>query len=361
MIRVRTLLLLSLGVLVACGGEDRSTPTGGTSSSGSQTGPSASSSSSSSSGSGASSSSGSGGGGGAGGAEQGWETLAPIDVGPLQENAVVALAGEVFVIGGYDEAVIVDRVEAYDPNADTWRSVAPLPSPRHHVNAAVVSGKIYVLGGLVTNGFNAIGDTIVYDPSTNVWSPLTSMPAGTERGGATTGVVGSKIYVAGGYRGGAVSEFSAYDTLADQWENLADLPSARDHLVGGAINGIIYVMGGRAGGINGVLDPVDIYDPSNGSWTAGAPMITARAGCAAAVFGAQIFVLGGEGNVAAASGVFPQVEAYDTVSDSWSAHTDMPTPRHGTGSAVVGGVIYLPGGADTQAFGAVATNEAYRP
>ena len=291
----------------------------------------------------------------------GWETLAPLANGPLQENAVVALDGEIYVIGGYDVATIVDRVDAYDPGTDTWRDATPLPSPRHHVNAAVVGGKIYVLGGLVSNGFNAIGDTLAYDPSTEVWEPLASMPAGTERGGATTGVIGTKIYVAGGYRNGSVAEVSAYETTTDMWEPIASLPAPRDHLVGGAIDGVLYVIGGRVGSIEGVQGSVDIYDPAVGTWTSGAPMLTARAGCAAAVLGPRIIVFGGEGNTDAPSGVFPQVEAYDTMTDGWAALADMPTPRHGTGAGVVDGVIYVPGGADTQAFGAVDVNEAYRP
>ena len=37
----------------------------------------------------------------------------------------------------------------------------------------------------------------------------------------------------------------------------------------------------------------------------------------------------------------------------------MPTPRHGTGAASVGNAVFVPGGADHQGFGAVATHEAY--
>lgn len=291
----------------------------------------------------------------------GWETLAPIARGPLQENAVVALDGEVFVIGGYDEEKVVDRVEAYDPSSDSWRDVAPLPGPRHHVNAAQVGGKIYVLGGLVTNGFNATGESFVYDPSSDGWSPIASMPAGTERGGAAVGVIGTEIYVAGGYRNGSVVDFSTYDTASDMWTVHPALPSPRDHLVGGAIGGVFYAVGGRVGSLDNVMAPVDVFDPASGSWTVGAEMLTPRAGCAAAVLGTELFVFGGEGDTSAVGGVFDEVEAYDAASDTWTAHPPMVTPRHGTGAAAIDGVIYVPGGADTQAFAAVNVNEAYRP
>ena len=41
----------------------------------------------------------------------------------------------------------------------------------------------------------------------------------------------------------------------------------------------------------------------------------------------------------------------------------MRTPRHGTGAAVVGGVLWVPGGADVQAFGATDVVEylVWRP
>lgn len=73
----------------------------------------------------------------------------------------------------------------------------------------------------------------------------------------------------------------------------------------------------------------------------------------------KLFVFGGEGNSVDPSGVFPKVEAYDPATNSWTTHPDMLVPRHGFGAAVVGGRIYLPGGATRQAFGAVNDNSAY--
>ena len=70
-----------------------------------------------------------------------WETRATIASGPRQETAVVALGGEVYVLGGFDgSGRVVATVEAYDPRADRWRSVADLPLAMHHANAAVVDG-----------------------------------------------------------------------------------------------------------------------------------------------------------------------------------------------------------------------------
>ena len=73
-------------------------------------------------------------------------------------------------------------------------------------------------------------------------------------------------------------------------------------------------------------------------------MPTARGGLACAAVGELIYCMGGEGNPEVKSGIFGQVEVYDTTKDEWSKLEDMPVARHGWGIAVVEGKIYVPGG-----------------
>ncbi|HZF50470.1 MAG TPA: kelch repeat-containing protein [Polyangiaceae bacterium] len=301
---------------------------------------------------------GGGGGNGGGGASKGWQGLAPLANGPRQETAVVAFEGKILVIGGFTAGGdVVPDIEAYDPATDSWSSFAPLPKSVHHANAAVALGKIYVLGALQELSFTEIGDVYEYDPSTGAWSAKTSMPPGTERGASAVGVIGSKIYVAGGLRKGTVADFSAYDAASDTWESLPSLPEPRDHLAGGAADGVFYAIGGRNGGIGAIAETVYAFDPKTGMWATRAPMPTPRGGTAGALVKGRFIVVGGEGNAEAASGVFDDVEAYDPAADAWSALAPMLTPRHGTGAAELNGKLYVPGGATQQAFGAVDTNE----
>lgn len=354
MLRATSLVVAVLWALGCGDGASSADPTSGAGASGASVG----------SGAGSTGAGGSGIGGIGGEAPApGWYDLAPLPA-PLQENAVVALGGEVYVVGGFDQlAQVVDRVEAYDPQSNSWRSAAPLPDERHHVNAAVVDGVIYVLGSLVGLSFTAAGDVWAYDPDADAWTAKAPMPAATERGGSAVGAIGSKIYVVGGLRGGgAVADFSAYDTVADAWETLPPLPAARDHLVSGVVDGVFYAIGGRDGGIETIDGGVFAFDPAVGGWSSVAAMITPRGGAAAATLDdGRIVVLGGEGNLAAATGVFEEVEAYDAIGDVWQTLPAMTKPRHGTGAAVVEGVIFMPGGASKQAFGAVADHQALVP
>ncbi|MCC7383105.1 MAG: kelch repeat-containing protein [Deltaproteobacteria bacterium] len=292
-----------------------------------------------------------------------WLPIASLRRGPRQETAVVALRNEVVVIGGFNAAgQVMATVEAYDATLDQWRDLASLPLALHHANAAVVAGRIYVLGFLTGLNFAADGRGFVYDPDANRWDPVASMPAGTERGGSGTAALDGAIYVAGGLRGGSVADFSRYDPALDRWQPLPDLPEALDHLVAGSVGGEVHLIGGRAAGITSHNSRVRAYSPVSATFRDRAPMPTSRGGAAAAVHQDQIYVFGGEGNPApGSSGVFAAVEVYDPTQDRWRSLTPMRTPRHGTGAAAIAGRIIVPGGADRQAFAAVDTCEAYLP
>ncbi len=293
---------------------------------------------------------------------QGWSPMAEIDGGPIQEIAVLALNGEIYILGGFDSrALIVATGRAYDPRTDTWRSIADLPVRMHHANAVAAEGKIYIVGFLA-NGFQADARGFIYDPVEDAWSEGPRMPGSTGRGASGTVLIDRRIYFAGGLAGGgAVDLFSAYDLDSEAWIELPPVPTPRDHMAVGAIDGKLVIASGRGGPIESVTPRVDIYDPVANSWSEGAPMPTPRGGTAGAVLEGKLYVFGGEGNRDEASGVFAEVEAYDLAEDSWSSLESMPTPRHGMGAATLDGVIYVPGGATVQAFGAVDAAERYRP
>jgi N-acetylneuraminic acid mutarotase len=292
-----------------------------------------------------------------------WSAAPSLPSGPRQETGVAALDGRVYVIGGFDiSQTVVATVEAYDPMATAWSTPAPLSAPMHHANTATLNDRIYVLGSLRGATFGANGEVWEYDAAGNAWTQRASMPSGTERGGSGVAVVGQAIYVVGGFRNlQAVSDFSAYHPDTDTWEPLPDLPTPRDHLVAGAVGNHLCAIGGRGGTISTHTARVDCFDVTAGTWAQAADMPTSRGGAAAAVLGGRIYVFGGEGNDAVPSGVFDVVESFDPVDNSWLSHTPMLTPRHGTGAAAVGNLIYVPGGADMRSFAAVATVEVFAP
>lgn len=290
-----------------------------------------------------------------------WAPMNPLFGGARQETGVVELDGTIYVLGGFDESlsIVADVTDVFDgPD----HPVASLPVPMHHANVGVANGRIWVLGFLTGTGFLSDGRVFSYDPVANVWSEGPSMPLGTERGASGVAFDGSgDIYVIGGLRdGAAVADFSRFTAATTgtggTWTGLTELPAPRDHMGAGMLDGIVYVAGGRSTLIGSHVPDLLAWSPSSPQWEARTPMPTSRGGVAAAVMRGEFFVIGGEGNPDDPSGVFPQVESYDPLTDEWTTRPKMLTPRHGTGAAtwqVEGGHIVVPGGADQQAFGAV--------
>lgn len=285
-----------------------------------------------------------------------WQPLAPVGAGPIQEVAIAALGGELYVVGGFDDAGrIVPTVSVYDPDADAWRAAAPLPVAMHHANAAVVDGRLWVLGFLRDRLFGEDGRSFVYDPGDDAWTAGPDLPAGWHRGASGMAAIDGRIYVVAGFAAGsAISAVHVFDPADGSWTQLPDLPGPpRDHMAAAAVDGLLVVAGGRDSRIGAHVNRVDIFDPAAGAWRRGADMPTSRGGVAAAGGHGRFYVLGGEGDVGRASGVFPQVEVYDVACDAWRSLDDMPLPKHGTGAAIIGDWLYVPGGADVQAFGAI--------
>ncbi|AXQ30871.1 kelch repeat-containing protein [Solimonas sp. K1W22B-7] len=291
----------------------------------------------------------------------GWHTRAPLPA-PRQEHGVAELDGDIYVVGGMDGlGLTLASAIAYDPASDSWREIAPLPKPIHHPGVAAANGRLYVLGGfnLVTPAFIALGDVYEYDAAANTWRARASLPAGRQRGAAAVGVIDGRIYLAGGQRNlQATTEFDVYDPVADQWTTLPDLPTAREHVAGAAVDGRFYAIGGRSGELHG---EVEAYDPRTRQWQARAALPTPRGGGAAGVVNGRIIMVGGEGNDDSPRGVFGQSEIYDPGSDTWRALAPMLLPRHGIGAAGYQGRLHVPGGADREILGPTDVNDALTP
>ncbi|KAI5361662.1 Putative galactose oxidase/kelch, beta-propeller, kelch-type beta propeller [Septoria linicola] len=280
---------------------------------------------------------------------EGWTRLPSITRGPRQEHAVVASGNAIWILGGNSP----DAVEYYSPTDGGWHTASPMISPLNHLNAAAVGDEIFVLGGLSAGDEWLAQDiSMVYSPSSNSWQPRSPLPAGTARGACAVGVYRNKIYLAGGMTyleatQDALTTVTSYDVTSDSWDlNLPLLPRPRQHVAGVVVGSTFYVLGGREDGqlkVQNTVYALDLESPGFG-WKEMASMPTPRGGLACAAVQQNIYCFGGEGNPNAASGVFDQVEVYDTTRNTWANLNPMPVPRHGWGVATVGNTIFVPGG-----------------
>jgi len=308
-----------------------------------------------------------------------WAQTAPYHkVAPFPEPAEEVLGiganGKVYVFAGLDEVTPTEPrqipkglVYEYDPARDAWTKKKKMPVPAHHIALAELNGKIYVFGGFKAPdekkfGWVPINNSWEYDPGQDSWKALKAMP--TTRGSAAAAVVEGKIYVIGG--GGqasgvadpvlvpdgsnrSLSANEEYDPASDSWRERAPLPTARNHTAAAAVNGKIYVIGGRIGapfiGTSRNTDIVETYDPATDRWSVGAAfMPTARSGHAAGVYKGRIFVAGGEQRDRRMVGGYITMEAYDPATNSWNSLPSMTWPRGGFAGAIAGNRFYMMGG-----------------
>lgn len=318
-----------------------------------------------------------------------WTPLASLPL-PRQEHTTVFLPpSTIGVLGGIiptNEAsslpITTSLVQFYSISNNTWRTAASLPLAMNHINAAVVDGLIYVLGGLADLGevepaWRGVEDAFVYSPCTDSWKRLPSIPDGEARGSAAVGVDGTKIVLAGGMtdlelsgdrKQSTVAVVSVFDTERGEWEavNAAAkyLPEGRDHAAAAVVEGKMYVLGGREQGQGNVKDTVFIInlDDPEASWEVSeARMPTPRGGVAASLVGKKVYVVGGEGNADSETGVFDEVEVYDTRVNSWKSVGSMKLPRHGTYAVGVGNRVYVPGGGVRQSGAPVSDFDVFEP
>ncbi|KAF1849565.1 galactose oxidase [Cucurbitaria berberidis CBS 394.84] len=319
-----------------------------------------------------------------------WETLAPISLFARQEHTAVFLPpSTIAILGGVIPANTSDPpvdttslMQFYFIHNNTWLTKASVPRALNHLNSAVVNGKIYVLGGLADAGeklrkWRAVPDSWVYSPSTDSWDKLPGLPIREARGSAAVGVYDNKIYLAGGLidtelfpngKEHAVPIVSIFDTITATWlpvpKSTQNIPESRDHAGAAVVGSKMYILGGRNGGQLHIRDTVFVLDLCNlkvGWRTSSAKMPTPRGGVAAGAVGTKIFIFGGEGNTAAKSGVFDQVEAYDTRRDVWESFGRMRLPRHGTYAVGIGKRVYVPGGGVMQGGAPVMNFDVFTP
>ncbi|MHC4175656.1 MAG: Kelch repeat-containing protein [Planctomycetota bacterium] len=139
------------------------------------------------------------------------------------------------------------------------------------------------------------------------------------------------------------------------WTQKADMPTARWMHASAAINGKIYVIGGRLNeGDWWKLSTVEEYDPATDTWTRKADMPTGRNSLSTSVVSGKIYAIGGNGGPSA-------VQEYDPGTDTWARKADMPTPRRALSTCVVNGKIYAIGGMTPGIFLGLRTVEEYDP
>jgi N-acetylneuraminic acid mutarotase len=177
-----------------------------------------------------------------------------------------AIDGTIYIPGGETSAAARSAsVQAYSTSADTWSPVEPMPVPLRYHEVVAHDGLLYVLGGEIMDDLYS-ADVLIYDPATDSWTAGTPMP--TAVGHAASGVIGGKIYLAGGYNGSAYqTALQIYDPASDTWASGADLPEAWAQAADGVKHDRYLILAGGYGGLTTASIYALVYDAVNDTWT----------------------------------------------------------------------------------------------
>lgn len=272
----------------------------------------------------------------------------------------------------------------YDPSTDAWLTKTLMPNFTSGPTVAFQS-KIYVIGafaGIVPFQTVASSPTMVYDPETDTWETKAPMPS--VRVELQANVVDGKIYLIGG-GSPAIRDFpnpanlnEVYDPTNDSWTEMAPIPTPVKDYASAVVDNKIYVIGGARGTYptpNSTLNLVQIYDTKTNQWSQGKPMpVNVRNAAAIATAGLlapkRIYVFGGDTEntgalkqgvsyVTYATSPTNITQVYDVETDNWSFGASMLSPRFDFAVANVNDAIFALGGYNGSAYS--SANEKYFP
>ena len=298
---------------------------------------------------------------------QTWTSMTPM---PTARGGfgVAVVSGKIFAIGGLNSNnQSIGATEEYNPQTNQWTSKTPMPTPRSGFAITVSQNKIYVIGGTVGSGY--VGNTEVYDPVTNTWETKTSMP--TPRADLCANQFNDKIYLIGGKKYSSTTPFftetninEVYDPANDTWSVKTPIPTPVKGYASAVANDKIYIIGGSQESLSIentlITDNNQVYDPQTDMWSLAAKLPNVDSyGAAASTVGfmapARIYCVGGY-----SGGEFSgQTQAFYPENNSWIIVDSMPTPRAYLGVAVVNDILYAIGGFDGTNW--LDANEQYKP
>jgi len=177
-----------------------------------------------------------------------WRSLPSVPNGGRTHLTAQAVGGKFYAIGGRINGAVRGEVFAFDPASGQWAPRASMPTPRAGIASGVLGGRILVFGGEGPSGRpeQTYQEVEEYDPATDSWRSLTPMPNprhGFYGATVTAGADGPRVHLpAGGPRAG-LTVSRTHDVFFLQPENA---PTFLADAVVNAASGAAWLSAGSA-------------------------------------------------------------------------------------------------------------------
>jgi outer membrane protein assembly factor BamB/N-acetylneuraminic acid mutarotase len=283
-----------------------------------------------------------------------WQKLPNMPV-PRWEAGTVVLDDKLYVFGGYTKGTRSSkRADVFDPQNNSWRQLADLPSAITHMNAVLDGRSVWLAGGF-KDGYkgHAITEVWKYDIDKNTYTAAPSLPQ--RRAGGGLALVGRRLHYIGGLLPDRVTDSPDHwvldlDAVAKgsaEWKNAAPLPAPRNQFGTVTLGGKIYAIGGQFGHDRGQDDQarVDIYDPQADSWSRGPDLPKPHSHAEGSTFisGGRVFMLGGMTREGRRRRINAEIITRLS-SGKWKVLGKLPRPLSSPAAAIIDGRLFVAGG-----------------
>lgn len=241
------------------------------------------------------------------------------------------------VVGGQGMSGTGRSVQMHRPNTRAWVNLADCILPRSLFGSAVWGNNLFVFGGN-----EAYGSGERYDPVADEWTTIAPSHAAVP--GCSTATVGDIIFVNGGQGKDGLSGLSSYSPIGNFWQQEPSPGHPRAFHTMLAHGQSLIVVGGM-GADEEVLASVEAYDTVTEAWSAMPPLPAPRMCHAALLDEARswLYVIGGVDEAGQALASVLRMCLSDGA-PAWEAVTPMPHPRQSMAAVFFAGHPCVLGG-----------------
>lgn len=199
-------------------------------------------------------------------------------------------------------------------------------------------GFIYAVSGYSASIGGWVNQFRRYDPATNAWTGLASVPIAREMGSLAYDAAGGRLFFFGGVMvGGPVSTVHVYTIATNTWAVGPSLPAPRTQMGSGVIGGMVYLVGGFSAVTPTPATTHDQtweFNPATGTYTPRAILPATLGGAGSAVSGGRLYIMGGRDAVNTQRNTNYE---FDPVANTWAVRAVLPNAVNVPGSTALSG------------------------